>query len=161
MEKLFFANKILLIQDFIKYAEYKTERLGCEVNNYFYLDNRIFAFNYQDGKFVDLNGNKYQIFNKKEIKNKDIISCNHCKYNDKNTYSHICQERPLTITSCIGITNIDVLTDFLTHYDTDKALKIIDIFNNDIGAYYTYIDNVVYDENIEKINNKVKRYLKK
>ena len=161
MEKLFFANKVLLIQDFIKYAEYQTERLGCEVNNFYYLDNQIFAFKYQDGKFVDLNGNEYQVFNKNEIKSKDIISCNHCKYNDKNTYSHICQERQRTMTSCDGITNIDVLTDFLTQYDTDKALKVIDIFNNDIGSYFTYIDSIVYDNSINKVNSKVKRYLKK
>ena len=131
------------------------------LNIILFLDNKIYIFKYKDGKYIDLNGNAYEAIDLNEIKLNDILWCHDCEYNAQKPFSKDCEKRPKITNICIGITNIKLLTNFLKHYDNDKAIEVVDKYNSDIGEYYTYIEPKSYSDNIDKVNTKVKKYFKK
>lgn len=161
MEKLYFANKVIQVKDYLSYAKYYSDQLGCNLENYYFLDNQIYVFKLKDGKYIDLNDNIYEEINLEEVKPQEILWCNNCEYNNQKNELSDCKKHPKTTNVCIGITNMKLLTSFLEHYDNDKVMEVIDRYNSDIGKYYTYIQPEAYSDNIDKVNKKVKKYLKK
>ena len=161
MEKLYFANKIIQVKDYLSYAKYYSDQLGCNFENYYFLDNQIYIFKLQDGKYIDSNDNAYREINLDEIKPMNTLLCNNCEYNAQKSELSDCKKQPKTTLECIGITNIKLLTNFLGQYDNDKVMEIIDRYNSEIGKYYTYFEPETYSRNIEKVNKKVKNNLKK
>ena len=63
MEDLYFANKVIRSRQFLRYAKYHSDQLGCHVSNLYFLDNCIYVFRMIDGKYVSFNGEEYEEFN--------------------------------------------------------------------------------------------------
>lgn len=161
MEKLFFANKVIQVKYYIRYAKYHSNQLGCELENYYFLDNKIYIFKFEDGKYIDLNGNAYEAIDLNNSNLSDILWCKYCNNNSLKPQEGDCNKQPETTNACVGITNVKALTKFFSHYDNDKVLDVIKKYNNDVGDYYTYIEFGKHNENITKVNKKVKKYFKK
>lgn len=158
MREFYFANKIICVKHYSNHGE-----LGCNISRFYYLDNRIYLFKYENGKYIDLNGNKYDEIDIEAIKPNEVLLCENCELYDQESKPNNCKDSQKTTTTCIGIINIKLLTNFLNKYNKSKILEVIDKYNSDIGAYYTFIDmeDKTYNKNINKINSKVKTYFKK
>lgn len=171
MEKLYFANKVLESRAFIKYAKYHSDQIGCHVDNYYFLDNKIYVFKLIDGKYVNFDGEHLDMENESYFElsapfvGNDIIWCQDC---DKCYYypSGDCNKHPSDEFKCVGIVNVEFLTNLLRNYDPNEAIEIVQVYNAHLKPEKIMVplDNLhkgKFNSTTRKTTSKVRRYLRK
>lgn len=160
MEKIYFANKIIKTGTFLRHGYWHDYLVGCDFENQYYLDSKIYSFKMVDGKYLDEDGNEYvEFLIPDEDRRRGVIFCEKCENYGKTPASRDCTLVANYEPRCVGITHVALLTNHFENYSLGEAKRIIARYNSDVNTKPVLIGSDIIQLK-KDTESKVRRFLK-